>query len=191
MSIKLTRQLVEYNYLHKVAPYLIENTNGCHINSKASKAMPYASIAITGDTTGKKYPNMRGHVLSYLYHNNLLERDGLYVLHSCDVKSCCNPKHLRLGTASENMLDMYARNLASKVGIRSNRASLTEKQVIAIYTSRQARKILAEKYAVTTSVVAQIQNKVSWRNLTNAVDELMIYYFDEVPVQNNLRLGRV
>jgi hypothetical protein len=28
---------------------------------------------------------------------------GFHVLHSCDVPSCCNPKHLSLGTLSENI----------------------------------------------------------------------------------------
>lgn len=30
---------------------------------------------------------------------------GKYVLHTCDVRSCCNPEHLFLGTQKENMLD--------------------------------------------------------------------------------------
>ncbi len=35
--------------------------------------------------------------------------DGLDVLHSCDNQPCCNPLHLRAGTAKENSLDMCIR----------------------------------------------------------------------------------
>lgn len=34
-----------------------------------------------------------------------------FILHSCDNKICCNPKHLHLGTYSCNQVEAYARNL--------------------------------------------------------------------------------
>jgi|EndMetStandDraft_8_1072994.scaffolds.fasta_scaffold717341_2 HNH endonuclease len=35
--------------------------------------------------------------------------DGLWVLHKCDVPSCCRPDHLFLGTAQDNIDDMMAK----------------------------------------------------------------------------------
>lgn len=35
---------------------------------------------------------------------------GLMVLHRCDVKSCCNPDHLFLGTHVDNANDMAMKN---------------------------------------------------------------------------------
>jgi len=35
--------------------------------------------------------------------------DGLLIMHTCDVKLCCNPKHLQPGTQLDNMRDAAAK----------------------------------------------------------------------------------
>jgi hypothetical protein len=38
--------------------------------------------------------------------------DGMMVLHSCDVRECVNPSHLRAGSAADNGDDMAVRGRA-------------------------------------------------------------------------------
>src|SRR5215203_6203618 len=54
------------------------------------------------------------------------------VLHSCDNPNCCNPAHLRIGTARENAADMMARRRhrpTSRRGEKVPAAKLTEDEV--------------------------------------------------------------
>jgi hypothetical protein len=47
---------------------------------------------------------------------------GMLVCHHCDVRLCCNPAHLFLGTAKDNTRDMIAKGRAAFVGgLRNSR----------------------------------------------------------------------
>jgi hypothetical protein len=39
---------------------------------------------------------------------------GMFVLHSCDVRACCNPQHLHIGTNADNMREMATRGRSAK-----------------------------------------------------------------------------
>lgn len=58
----------------------------------------YGQIAINGKT-------IRAHRVSFEINFEKKIDVGLYILHSCDNRSCVNPYHLRQGTHKENMGD--------------------------------------------------------------------------------------
>lgn len=51
---------------------------------------------------------IRTHRLSYEIHNGPIS-DRELILHSCDNKICCNPKHLSAGDYSRNITEAWAR----------------------------------------------------------------------------------
>lgn len=74
----------------------------------------------TGHTNKKGYGEIRIHGIYKRVHRtvwvlfNGLIPDGLWVLHKCDNRKCCNPSHLFLGTHADNMRDMVTKNRQNK-----------------------------------------------------------------------------
>lgn len=65
-----------------------------------------------GAATGLNGRVARAHRVAWrITHGPIHE--GAQVLHRCDVRRCCNPDHLWLGTNDENMADMVAKGRAA------------------------------------------------------------------------------
>ena len=86
--------------------------------------------------------------------------DGLELLHSRDVKSCCNIKHLRLGTHAENMKESGNRGRA-----KSGNQKLTEEAVKHIRTSKDKLRYLASLYRVSEATISRARNGVHFNRL--------------------------
>lgn len=101
--------------------------------------------------------------------------DDLCVCHTCDVRLCCNPIHLWLGTKAQNSQDMVrkGRNGALTIrhakGERVNTAKLTAEQVLDIRTRFDARLVtcaqLAREYHVSHPAIRQIVKRLHWKHL--------------------------
>lgn len=95
---------------------------------------------------------------------------GLMVLHRCDVPCCVNPGHLFLGTALDNMQDMYGKGRSRHVrGERVARAKLTASAVAEIKGCRlgdlSERRRLAAKYGVSEGAIEDIRDGKTWRHI--------------------------
>lgn len=114
------------------------------------------------------------HRLSYELANGPIP-EGMMVLHSCDVRACVNPDHLRVGTHRENMDDMVSRGRNHiPSGVSNGNAKLTTDQVEGIREqySRNYEKIkrgwrsnareLARQHGITEQYVSQIA-RGKWR----------------------------
>jgi hypothetical protein len=83
---------------------------------------------------------------------------GFELLHSCDVKSCCNVNHLKIGTHAENMKDASVRK-KSKSGIQK----LNSNDVKEIRSSNQLLSELAIQYKVTEATISRAKNFVHFK----------------------------
>jgi HNH endonuclease len=94
---------------------------------------------------------------------------GGHVLHSCDVPSCVNPDHLRLGTHTENMADMVTRKRLA-IGSRHGMARLTEAQVAEIKGLYARGGILqseiARRYNVVQQTISRIVTGKDWGHVS-------------------------
>jgi hypothetical protein len=110
------------------------------------------------------------HRVSWRLHNANAEiPTGMFVLHSCDNPQCTNPKHLRLGTKSDNSNDMYSRNRQGKRKYRiaedNHKTLLTKEQVLEIRSGGKSDTIWAKELNVTKGCVRHARIGITWKHI--------------------------
>lgn len=83
--------------------------------------------------------NIPSHRLSYILFKGEIP-EGLWVLHKCDNKACCNPDHLFLGTVKDNVRDAMIKGLVNIKGVRNRFCCLTDEQVEELKALREEGK---------------------------------------------------
>lgn len=95
------------------------------------------------------------------------KRDKTFVLHICDNRLCCNPRHFFLGNYSDNQLDAYGKKRrAQPKGFRHVNAKLTAAQIKSIrseYAKGVYQTALAGKYGVSQTAISLIVRKVTYK----------------------------
>lgn len=92
--------------------------------------------------------------------------DGLWVLHKCDNRKCCNPSHLYVGTRADNERDKIIRNRIVK-GEDSKISKLSYKgvaQIREMYTSGDyTQQEIADIFNVCQSSISRIMSCETWK----------------------------
>ena len=92
---------------------------------------------------------------------------GKVVLHACDNPSCVNPAHLSLGTQSDNIADMVAKERQVK-GSACHTSKLTAEQVATIRATFIPRSkthgsvALGKQYGVSHRAILYIISGQNW-----------------------------
>jgi hypothetical protein len=92
---------------------------------------------------------------------------GMFVCHRCDNPKCVNPDHLFLGTAKDNIRDMFRKGRGRPgrlAGAAHGRAKLTEDDVRLILSQRGTKleKELAAEFGVSQSQISNILTRQQW-----------------------------
>jgi len=113
--------------------------------------------------------NQHAHRVSWLITYSDIP-DNLYVLHKCDNPSCVRPDHLFLGTQTDNMQDMIAKDRAGDFkGIENGMHKLSDDEVMLIRnryaTESISQKELGKEFGVSALMVSFIVRGIHWKHL--------------------------
>jgi hypothetical protein len=127
--------------------------------------------------TSNKMPNGYGRInyrgRRWLVHRLAYEcfvgpiPDGMQVNHSCNVRDCCSPEHLELGTHEINMEQMV-RDGRSCAGIAHGRAALSSKdaiEVLRLVGKGWSFAPIAHKLGVDQNVIRDIATGRTYKDI--------------------------
>ena len=106
------------------------------------------------------------HRLSYELHFGPIP-ESYFVCHKCDNRSCCNPKHLFVGTPADNTADMMAkgRNVRGELVRGSKLKEQDVKEIRMLRASGMKLKPIAERYGISCSNVVDIAKHQTWKHV--------------------------
>lgn len=111
------------------------------------------------------------HRISYLIYNSSIP-SGIFVCHKCDNPSCVNPKHLFLGTRSDNMKDAFNKGRLKPLigkkfenGENNISSKLSEEQVKRIREDGERAILLAKEFNVSVSLIFRIRKGILWKSI--------------------------
>jgi hypothetical protein len=112
----------------------------------------YGCFALTIPPQRKK--SIMAHRFAWEFYNGPIP-SNLNVLHKCDNPPCCNPEHLFLGTASDNMCDRDSKNRNAHGSTHGN-SKLSEKILENIINDTLSGKITSMSQITNTHNVSRV-----------------------------------
>ena len=139
---------------------IIKNNNGCWIWQGKPTWAGYGELRAFGRV-------QKAHRVSWFLHNGPID-EGLFVCHTCDVRSCVNPEHLFLGTHGDNMADCKQKDRYQK-GEGHGMSKLSESDVRLIRDMAEQGTIsiraIGRHFGVYHEAVRAVLNGRTWSHV--------------------------
>ena len=136
---------------------LIQGENECWLWEGSRFTSGYGRVKVRGET-------FRPHRVAYEHFVGPIPR-GQQVCHTCDVRLCCNPRHLFAGTHDDNMADMVRKKRSARGSVNA-KAKLSATQVAEIrkrYARGGVRQAeLAAEFGVHQTQISFIVRGANW-----------------------------
>ena len=140
-------------------------TSDCWEWIGATHSDGYGSCWINGKST-------TAHRASWMINKGEIPSDksyhGVMVLHECDNRKCVNPRHLFLGTAKDNMLDMVKKGRMKPTnGADNGNAKLTWRDIGNIRSLSENGmpcESVAKKFSISVSHAYDILAGRKWKS---------------------------
>ena len=134
----------------------------CHVWVGNLDVDGYGEFNFFREVTGS---NRRASRFAWAIHTGEKVPKGVHILHSCDYRRCVNPRHLRAGTAQDNIRDRTERNPYLQ-GSRNPNSVLNEDDVRNIrerLASGEPANLIARSYGVVPTTIGNIKNNNFWK----------------------------
>ena len=139
-------------------PKVAKQPDGCWIWQAAIRPNGYGHLA----ASRRGIPPLKAHRVAYELTYGPIPA-GMLVCHTCDVRACCNPAHLFLGTQRDNNLDKVRKGRESRPN-----AKLTPAQVKAIrerLRAGESQRAIAREHGLDPSTISNIATRKHWRRV--------------------------
>jgi hypothetical protein len=112
----------------------------------------------------------KAHRVSFFYFNKRTTESEFDVLHTCDNRWCCNPKHLYEGDNVDNNRDRDERKPGATInrGSANGAAIITETDIPEIFRLKKmgyTQEQIAYRYGVVFSTIGKILRREMWKHV--------------------------
>lgn len=126
---------------------------------------------------GRKGKRVGAHRIAWMLTNGSLPEigghHGAVVMHACDNRLCCNPRHLRVASQGDNIKDAEAKDRSDpwghkkhpRLGERHLNSKLSDNIVRQIRASKKSGAEIARQLGLNRSTVNRVRRRQTWAHI--------------------------